>query len=48
MLYVLQVLLLGSQQIFYKMRKVHIAANCCFLTVRGEVRVWINPNPALN
>lgn len=43
-----KVMLSGYETIFRKYGKLHISADCCFLTQKGELRVWINPNPISN
>lgn len=48
MVYVLQVMLSGFETIYHKFSKIHISSECCFLTQKGELRIWINPNPTSN
>jgi hypothetical protein len=43
-LYTLDILLRGYQTIFEKIGRTLVALECCFLTVDGEVRSWINSN----
>lgn len=47
-LFVLQTLLIGYETILHKMHRVFVSSNCCFVTEKGDVRAWINPNHTLN
>jgi hypothetical protein len=47
-IYLLHILLMGFEQIRTVYEKVVVESSCCFVTVEGILKVWINPNPKCN
>jgi hypothetical protein len=46
--YVLNALLIGFEEIRRIYQEIIVAGSCCFVTIEGEVRAWINPNSKSN
>lgn len=47
-IYVLLALMEGYERILSKLGRTHIDLRFCFVTLEGEVRAWLNDNPASN